>query len=110
MDEAGQLGELEYESRDVKEQLAPVVEHLLENTRLLLMSGHFSLDPTRVQAGVARLRVRVEITERKTDADPAADPDGLSELEYEPPNGGKPGRGSFLLNSGRRVIGWVYVE
>jgi len=62
-----------------------------------------------VRAGAQRLRVRVEISDAGA-SDPTGDPDGLSELEYEPPVGSKPGRGSFRLNSERRVIGWVYVE
>jgi hypothetical protein len=110
IDEEGRLGELEYLADDERSRLAPVVAHLLENTRLLLLAGRFSLAATRTQAGTQTLRVRVEITERSADVDPDADPNGLNELEYEAPNGRKPGRGSFRLNSGRRVIGWVYVE
>jgi len=110
VDEDGRLGELEYVTEDERARLAPVLVHLLENTRLLLVAGRFSLDPTRTQAGAQTLRVRVELTERTTDVDPDADPNGLNELEYEAPSGRKPGRGSFRLNSGRRVIGWVYVE
>jgi len=110
VDADGRLGELEYVAEDERARLAPVVAHLLENTRLLLLAGRFSLDPGRAEAGAQTLRVRVEITERKGEVDPDADPNGLHELEYTAPSGGKPGRGSFRLNSGRRVIGWVYVE
>jgi hypothetical protein len=110
VDEEGQLGELEYVTEDERSRLAPVVAHLLENTRLLLAAGRFSLDPARTRAGAQMLRVRVEITERAGDVDPDSDPNGLNELEYEAPNGRRPGRGSFRLNSGRRVTGWVYVE
>lgn len=109
VDEEGRLGELEYDERTPAGALAPVLEHLLANTRLLLLAGRFSLDATRERAGAQDLRVRVEIN----DAEPSeatGDPNGLNELEYEAPLGKKPGRGSFRLNSGRRVIGWVYVE
>jgi hypothetical protein len=87
----------------------PVVEHMLENTRLLLVAGRFSLDASHERAGAQALRVRVVIDDAGT-SDTSADPTGLNELDYEPPAGSKPGRGSFRLNSGRRVIGWVYVE
>ncbi len=110
VDEDGKLGELAYPDENARDKLAPVVRHLLENTRLLLESGHFSLDPANLRAGVERLRVRVEVVERPATSDPDADPNELEELEYEPPARGKPGRGSFALNSGRRVIGWVYLE
>ncbi len=106
----GKLGELSYPDETERDKLAPVVRHLLENTRLLLESGHFSLDPSNLRAGVERLRVRVEVVERLAASDPEGDPNELKELEYEPPARGKPGRGSFALNSGRRVIGWVYLE
>jgi hypothetical protein len=110
IDEDGKLGELAYRNSDERDRLAPVVRHLLENTRLLLESGHFSIDATALRAGVQRLRVRVEIVERAGGSDPDADPNELKELEYEAPTATKPGRGSFALNSGRRVIGWVYLE
>jgi hypothetical protein len=110
VDDDGKLGALAYRSDDERDRLAPVVRHLLENTRLLLESGHFSIDPTTLRAGVQRLRVRVEVVERAGTTEPDGDPNELKELEYEAPTATKPGRGSFALNSGRRVIGWVYVE
>jgi hypothetical protein len=110
VDEEGRLGELTYPDAKERDALAPVVRHLLENTVLLLASGRFSLDPSKVDAGVERLRVRVEVAERPASEAADGDPNGLQELEYEPPKGRQPGRGSFSLNSGRRVIGWVYVE
>ena len=54
--------------------------------------------------------MRVEVVEAAGANDPDGDPNGLKELEYEAPSATRPGRGSFALNSGRRVIGWVYVE
>ena len=108
VDEEGRLGALELDPRDAA-RLPPVLEHLLENTRLLLVAGRFSLDANRERAGSQALRVRVVIDDAGA-SDPSADPTGLNELDYEPPAGGKPGRGSFRLNSGRRVIGWVYVD
>jgi hypothetical protein len=110
VDEDGRLGELAFSDREEREHLAPVVRHLLENTVLLLANGRFSLDPSKLDAGVERLRIRVEVSERPAATDAEGDPNELKELEYEPPSAGKPGRGSFSLNSGRRVTGWVYVE
>ena len=108
VDEEGRLGALEVDPRDAA-RMPPVVEHMLENTRLLLVAGRFSLDASRERAGAQALRVRVVIDDAGA-SDTSADPTGLNELDYEPPAGSKPGRGSFRLNSGRRVIGWVYVE
>ncbi|HEV8550711.1 MAG TPA: hypothetical protein VGQ57_16815 [Polyangiaceae bacterium] len=110
VDEEGRLGELEFDDAATRARLSPVVEHLLENTRLLLLSGRFSLDAASVRAGSQGLKVRVEITEARADVDSDADPTGLNELEYEAPRAGRPGHGSFRLNSGRRVIGWVYLD
>jgi hypothetical protein len=110
VDDEGKLGELAYRDETERARLAPVVRHLLENTRLLLESGHFSLDPAALRAGIQRLRVRVEVVEATGTTDADGDPNGLKELEYEAPTANRPGRGSFALNSGRRVIGWVYVE
>jgi len=109
VDEEGRLGELEYDERTPAARLSPVLEHLLANTRLLLLAGRFSLDASRERAGAQPLRVRVEVSDAAP-SETAGDPAGLNELEYEAPAGRKPGRGSFRLNSGRRVIGWVYVE
>jgi hypothetical protein len=106
VDENGRLGELVYTSDAESRRLAPVVRHLLGNALLLLANGRFSLDPSKVNAGVQRLRVRVEVTERVAAADPNADP----EHEYEAPTASRPGHGSFTLEGGRRVTSWVYLE
>jgi hypothetical protein len=106
VDEDGKLGELAFDDAKQRDRLLPVVRHLLDNTRLLLESGRFSLDPSRVSAGVERLRIRVEVSERVEGADPNADP----EFAYEAPTRARPGHGSFALNSGRRVTSWVYLE
>jgi hypothetical protein len=106
LDEDGRLGDLVYADEVEAQRLAPVVRHLLGNARLLLASGRFSLDPSKVNAGVQRLRVRVEVSERVAAADPTADP----EHEYEAPTAARPGHGSFTLEGGRRVTSWVYLE
>jgi outer membrane biosynthesis protein TonB len=106
VDENGRLGELVYANPAESRRLAPVVRHLLGNALLLLANGRFSLDPSKVNAGVQRLRVRVELTERVAAADPNADP----EHEYEAPTASRPGHGSFTLEGGRRVTSWVYLE
>jgi hypothetical protein len=106
LDEDGRLGDVVYADEVEAQRLAPVVRHLLGNARLLLASGRFSLDPAKVNAGVQRLRVRVEVSERIAAADPTADP----EHEYEAPTAARPGHGSFTLEGGRRVTSWVYLE
>jgi hypothetical protein len=106
VDEDGHLGELVYPDATAEKRLAPVVRHLFDNVQVLLASGRFSLDPSKANAGVQRLRVRVEVTERVAAADPSADP----EHEYEAPTRARPGHGSFTLEGGRRVTSWVYLE
>jgi hypothetical protein len=106
VDEDGRIGELDFGAPNERDRLMPAVRHLLENARLLLESGRFSVDPSTLRAGVQRLRVRVELSERVASADPNADP----EHEYEAPAPGRPGHGSFTLEGGRRVTSWVYLE
>jgi hypothetical protein len=107
--EEGQLGELEFSDERQRDALAPVVRHLLDNTVLLLKNGRFSLDPRKERPGTARLRVVVEITER-SDANPEGDPSELFGVAWEAPSGRKPGKSGFILNSGRQVTAWVWVE
>ncbi|HEY3495421.1 MAG TPA: hypothetical protein VGK73_12070 [Polyangiaceae bacterium] len=109
VNEAGELGELEFPKEGEREALAPVVRHLLDNTRLLLQAGRFSLDPQRLSAGVARLRVMVELTEREG-ANPEGDPGELFGVAWEAPRRDKPGKSGFVLNSGRQVTAWVWIE
>src|SRR5690606_37080150 len=103
-------GELAYVHPSQRDQVLPVVQHLFENVMLLLRSGRFSVDPTTLRAGSQRLRVRVDVIDGVPAGNQQAEPNELSQLEYEPPSGDRPGRGSFALNSGRRVVGWVYIE
>jgi hypothetical protein len=105
----GQLGELEFPDERQRDALVPVVRHLLDNTVLLLKNGRFSLDPRKERPGTARLRVVVEITER-SDANPEGDPSELFGVAWEAPSGRKPGKSGFILNSGRQVTAWVWVE
>lgn len=107
--ESGELGELEFPDERERDALAPVVRHLLDNTRLLLQAGRFSLDPKKLTAGVARLRVMVELTEREG-ANPEGDPGELFGVAWEAPRRDKPGKSGFILNSGRQVTAWVWVE
>jgi hypothetical protein len=109
VDAEGQLGELEYASDDERERLAPVVKKLFANTLLLLKNGRFSVDPKTLAAGVTRLRVTVEVTDggpRSADGDPVE----LFGLGSAAPEAGKPGKSGFVLNSGRQVTAWVWVE
>jgi hypothetical protein len=109
VNEDGTLGELEFSDESARDTLAPVVRQLLDNTLLLLKSGRFSLDPRRERPGTARLRVRVELTER-SDANPEGDPGELFGVAWEAPSGKRPGKSGFVLNSGRQVTAWVWVE
>lgn len=109
VDAEGQLGELEYASDEERERLAPVVKKLFTNTLLLLKNGRFSVDPKTLVAGVTRLRVAVEVTDggpRSAEGDPVE----LFGLASAAPEPGKPGRSGFVLNSGRQVTAWVWVE
>jgi len=105
----GELGELEYTSAEERERLAPVVQKLLSNTLLLLRAGRFSVDPKALTAGVTRMRVMVEVTEN---GPPSAegDPVELFGLGSDAPQPGKPGKSGFVLNSGRQVTAWVWLE
>jgi hypothetical protein len=104
----GSLGELTYPNEHEQKSLSPVVQKLLENTRLLLASGRFSLQDSELAAGVLPLRVRVEIEQGAGSNDD--DPTALRALDYEAPRRGKPGHGAFTLTSGRRVVAWVMLE
>jgi hypothetical protein len=107
--EAGELGELEFADERERDALSPVVRRLLDNTVLLLKAGRFSIDPKRLSAGVARLRVLVEISEREG-ANPEGDPSELFGVAWEAPRRDKPGKSGFILNSGRQVTAWVWIE
>jgi hypothetical protein len=105
----GQLGELEYASEEERDRLAPVVKKLFSNTVLLLKNGRFSVDPRTLSAGVTRLRVTVEVTDGGPPS-PDADPVELFGLASAAPEPGKPGKSGFVLNSGRQVTAWVWIE
>jgi hypothetical protein len=105
----GALGELEFANTRERDELLPVVRHLLDNTLLLLKNGRFSLDARKERPGVAKLRVVVEIGER-SGIDSEGDPGELFGVAWEAPSGAKPGKSGFILNSGRQVTAWVWVE
>lgn len=105
--EDGALGSLAFDDTRERDRLLPAVRRMLDNTVLLLASGRFSLDSRELSAGVMRVRVKVEILEQSALANPDVDPNELNAIDYEPPQGGNPGHGAFLLNSGRRVVCWV---
>jgi len=109
VDAEGQLGELEYASDAERDRLAPVVKKLFSNTLLLLKNGRFSVDPRTLSAGVTRLRVLVEVVDG---GPPSAegDPVELFGLASAAPEPGKPGKSGFVLNSGRQITAWVWIE
>jgi hypothetical protein len=109
VNEQGELGELEFLDANERDTLAPVVRRLLDNTRLLLRAGRFSLDPKKLESGVQRLRVLVELSEREG-ANPEGDPGELFGVAWEAPRKDKPGKSGFVLNSGRQVTAWVWIE
>jgi hypothetical protein len=109
VDSEGQLGELEYASEAERDRLAPVVQKLFSNTLLLLKNGRFSVDPRTLSAGVTRLRVTVEVTDGGPPASDG-DPVELFGLATAAPEPGKPGKSGFVLNSGRQVTAWVWIE
>jgi hypothetical protein len=105
----GQLGELEYASEEERDRLAPVVKKLFSNTLLLLKNGRFSVDARTLSPGVTRLRVAVEVTDGGPPS-PDGDPVELFGLASAAPEPGKPGKSGFVLNSGRQVTAWVWIE
>jgi hypothetical protein len=109
VNEQGELGELAYQDDLERDALAPVVRHLLDNTMLLLRAGRFSLDPKKLTAGVQRLRVVVEVGER-AGVNSEGDPGELFGVAWEAPQKGRPGKSGFILNSGRQVTAWVWLE
>ncbi len=108
--EDGELGELDLGDDEAERRVAPVLKKLLDNTRLMLAHGRYSVDRTRLTPGVMRVSVRLVIEEEDRSAAPDRDPGELFAIDFEAPRPGKPGHGAFRLNSGRRVVAWVALE
>lgn len=95
----GELGELEIDA----EGLLPVIERMLRRAALLLRSGRFSLDPSKLSAGEEHFDLEVVISERPLIPNEFAAPQDLFAQRFEPPTRERPGYAEFTLNSGRHV-------
>jgi hypothetical protein len=99
VDDEGHISEVTFDTRTPP---APVVEHLVKNTVLLLKAGVFSLDARSVNAGRERLSLEVSLSDEPS-PQPDGDPRGLFRKGYEPPTPERPGHARFTLNSGRHM-------
>jgi hypothetical protein len=104
------LGPLEYADDRERDRLPALCRTMLENGHRLVATGEFSLDPKRLESGVMRLRVEVEVTDGDGNPDTELDPNGLSGESYEAPSRGKRGRSTFIFNSGRRIDAFIDIE
>jgi hypothetical protein len=104
------LGPLEYADERERDQLPALCRTMLENGHRLVAAGEFSLDPKRVESGVMRLRVEIEVSDGPAHSDAEHDPNELFSESQEPPSPGKRGRSTFILNSGRRIDAFIDIE
>ncbi len=79
------------------------IRAMVDNTRLLLKSGTFSLHTDRESPGSERWSLEVTIGTAAPNPDDTADPRRLFGMGHREPLGGKPGFAQFTLNSGRHV-------
>jgi hypothetical protein len=100
------LGAVEYPDERDRDTLPAVCKTMFENAHRLVAGGEFSLDPKTLAAGVMRLRIEVIVS----DGEARPDDDAQQLFEYETPVAGKRGRGTFILNYGRRVDAFVNLE
>lgn len=90
--------------------LAPVLQHLLDRTVLMLKAGQFALDRSDVTSGSEKLHVELTISMRAPSDQIDVDPTDTVELGFKPPTLQRPGRGYFTLASGRHVEAKVTIE
>ncbi len=93
-----------------EKSLAPVLQHLLDRTVLMLKAGQFALDRSDVTSGSEKLHVELTISMRAPSDQIDVDPTDTVELGFKPPTHDKPGRGYFTLASGRHVEAKVTIE
>jgi hypothetical protein len=104
------LGPLEYSSERERDALPALCRTMLENGYRLVSSGEFSLDPKRLESGVMRLRIEVEVSDGAAHPEAERGPNELFGESHEAPSPGKRGRSTFILNSGRRVDAFLDIE
>lgn len=102
------LGPLEYRDERERDALPALCRTMLENGYRLVSTGEFSLDPKRLEGGVMRLRIEVEVTDGPPDTE--RDPKEVAVLSNEYPTPTTRGRSTFLLISGRRVDAFIDIE
>ena len=100
IDEGGRIAEV---TLDPKVATPPLLKRAIDRVFLLLKSGTFSLDGSRVQVGVERLALSVRLAEGAPNPDESADPKLMNEKGHRAPTRERPGDAHLTFNSGRRV-------
>jgi outer membrane biosynthesis protein TonB len=100
IDEGGRIAEV---TLDPEVATPPLLKRAIDRVFLLLKSGTFSLDGSRVQVGVERLALSVRLAEGTPNPDESADPRLMNEKGHRAPTRERPGDAHLTFNSGRRV-------
>jgi hypothetical protein len=100
IDEGGRIAEV---TLDPEVATPPLLKRAIDRAFLLLKSGTFSLDGSRVQVGVERLALSVRLAEGAPNPDESADPKLMNEKGHRAPTRERPGDAHLTFNSGRRV-------
>jgi hypothetical protein len=100
IDEAGRIADVNLDQRVKTPQ---ILKQAIDRVFVLLNSGTFSLDGTRIRMGVERLDLSVALSQRAPNPDENADPKLMNEKGHQPPTRERPGSAHLTFNSGRRV-------
>lgn len=100
IDEDGRISEVKL---DPQVATPPLLKRAIDRVFILLKSGTFSLDGSRVQVGVERLALSVRLAESTPNPDENADPKLMNEKGHRAPTRERPGDAHLTFNSGRRV-------
>jgi hypothetical protein len=105
-DDEGKITNTEIADREHVKQL---FVRLVQNTVFRLGAGQFALSKGDVKAGTESLKIEVTLATGKSDPD-ADDPRHTTDIGFEPPSAGKPGRSYFTHASGRTFEAKVTIE
>ncbi len=100
IDEGGRISEIQL---DPEVPTPPLLKRAIERVFILLKSGTFSLDGSRVRVGVERLALSVRLAQGTPNPDDSADPKLMNEKGHRAPTRDRPGDAHLTFNSGRRV-------
>jgi hypothetical protein len=100
IDEAGRIAEVKLDPRVAT---PPLLRRAIDRAFLLLKSGTFSLDGSRVQTGLERLALSARLATGTANPDESADPKLMNEKGHRAPTRERPGNAHLTFNSGRRV-------